>query len=97
MKKILLITKIFLLSIFTIIIIVSSFYVYAFITPKTNINSSDSITYYDKNGDNIFQNNNNEYVKLDNINKEIINAIISIEDKNYSKNNKSNNNKYYKW
>lgn len=87
MKKILLIFKIFLLALFTIIIIVSSFYVYAFITPKTNINTNDSIIYYDINENNIFENKNNEYVKLEDINQDTINAIISIEDKNFYNHN----------
>ena len=77
MKKFLLITKIFLLALFTFIIVISSLYVYAFITPKTNINTNDSIIYYDKNENNIFENTNNEYVKLNNINQNVINAIKS--------------------
>ena len=87
MKKFLLITKIFLLALFTFIIVISSLYVYAFITPKTNINTNDSIIYYDKNENNIFENTNNEYVKLNNINQNVINAIISIEDKNFYNHN----------
>ena len=87
MKKFLLIIKIFLLALFTFIIVISSLYVYAFITPKTNINTNDSIIYYDKNENNIFENTNNEYVKLNNINQNVINAIISIEDKNFYNHN----------
>lgn len=87
MKKIILLIKIFLLTLFTIIIVVSSFYVYAYITPKTNINANDSIIYYDKNENNIFENNNNDFVKLEDISEEAINAIISIEDKNFYNHN----------
>ena len=83
MKKIIIIIKTILLSLFTIIIIMSSFYVYAFITPKTHINTNDSIVYYDKNNNNIFEYQDNEYVKLDEISEHVKNAIISIEDKNF--------------
>ena len=83
MKKIIKISKLIILFIFTIFIIISSFYIYAIITPKTNINTNDSIIYYDKNENNIFEYNNNYYVELENINKNVINSIVSIEDKNF--------------
>ena len=46
-----------------------------------------SIIYYDKNENNIFENNNNDFVKLEDINEDAINAIISIEDKNFYNHN----------
>ncbi len=79
MKKILLLTKIF-----SIIIIILSFYVYAFITPKFNINTSKSITYYDKYGNDLFkERDKNDYVELNNISDYVKNSIVSIEDKNF--------------
>lgn len=83
MKKIIFITKLLILIFFTIIIVCLALYVYAFITPKFNINIADSIIYYDKYGNNIFEKNNNNYVKLDEISDNVKNAIISIEDKNF--------------
>lgn len=83
MKKIIFIAKSSILLFFTIIIVCLSLYVYAFITPKFNINIADSIIYYDKYGNNIFDKNNDNYVKLDEINDNVKNAIISIEDKNF--------------
>ena len=85
MKKIIKFTKLIILFIFTIFIIISSFYIYAIITPKTNINTNDSIIYYDKNENNIFEYNNNNYVELKNISQHVLNSIISIEDKNFYK------------
>ena len=87
MKKLIVIAKIILLLIFTSIIVISSFYVYAFITPKTNIYTNDSIIYYDKNENNIFEYSNNNYVKLDDISEYVKNAIVSVEDKNFYKHN----------
>ena len=84
MKKLLLLTKIFIFTFFSIIIIILSLYVYAFITPKFNINTSKSITYYDKYGNDLFQEREkNDYVGLKNISDYVKNSIVSIEDKNF--------------
>ncbi len=84
MKKIILITKIFIFLFFTFIIVYLSFNVYAFITPKFQINTSKNIVYYDSNGEDIFSENlNNDYAKLNEITNFTKNAIISIEDKNF--------------
>lgn len=84
MKKILILLKIFIFSFFTFIIVYLSLYVYAFITPKFQINTSKNIIYYDKNNDDIFSENlNNDYVKLSDITNFTKNAIISVEDKNF--------------
>lgn len=79
--------KILILIIFAIIIIDISFYVYAYITPKFPIYTNNNITYYDINGNDMFNSNNNDYVKLDEISPNVINAIVSIEDKNFYKHN----------
>ena len=55
MKKIILITKIFIFLFFTFIIVYLSFNVYAFITPKFQINTSKNIVYYDSNGEDILK------------------------------------------
>lgn len=58
--------------------------VYAFISPKLNISSSNSYYLYDIN-DNQFSNTNDEWISLDNISDDLINATISIEDKKFYK------------
>ena len=83
MKKITFIIKIIILIFFIIIIVYISLRVYAFITPKFNINITDNIIYYDKYGNDIFAQNDDNYVKLENISNNVIDAIISIEDKNF--------------
>ncbi len=84
MKKIVIFIKIFLFLLFTFIVINLSFYVYAFITPKFNINASNNIIMYDSSLNNILNDEEkNEFVKLDDINDNVKNAIISIEDKNF--------------
>lgn len=86
MKKILTLIKFSILIIFTSIIVFISIYVYAFITPKFNIKDGNDITYYDKDGNNIFM-NYNDYTKLDDISNNVKNAIVSIEDKNFYNHN----------
>ncbi len=84
MKKLLLLTKIFIFTFFSIIIIILSLYAYAFITPKFNINTSKSITYYDKYGNDLFkEREKNDFVELSNISDYVKTAIVSIEDKNF--------------
>ena len=83
MKKIVFIIKIFVLLFFITIIASLSFYVYAFITPKFSINTTDNITYYDKNGNDIFDSTESNYVELDEISDYVKDAMISIEDKNF--------------
>ena len=84
MKKITLIIKIFIFLFFTCIIVNISFYAYAFITPKFQINTSKNITFYDKDNNDILKDSiENDYVELSNINDNIKNAIVSIEDKNF--------------
>lgn len=84
MKKIIFLIKLFILLAFISIIVLIGLYVYAFITPKIIISDSNNITFYDINEQNIFDNSNqNNYVKLNQINDNIKNSIISIEDKNF--------------
>ena len=54
MEKIIFVLKLFVSSLFTIIILILGLYVYAFITPKVNINEKDSIVLLDRNGNDIF-------------------------------------------
>ena len=84
MKKILFLTKIFIFSFFSIIIIILSLYAYAFITPKFNINTNKNIIYYDKYGNDLFQEREkNDFVELNNISNYVKESIVSIEDKNF--------------
>ena len=84
MKKIILLLRIFILLFFIIIVLNLSLYVYAFITPKFSLNSQKDIVFYDKYNNDIFEKEEeNNYVKLDDISDNIKNAIISIEDKNF--------------
>ena len=71
-----------LITLFLIFII--GLYIYAKISPKLPINSANGYYLYDKNN-NLFNGNNEEWISLDNISPNLINATISIEDKNFYK------------
>lgn len=72
----------------TIIVILAniSLYIIALITPKVEIKTANSFNFYDKNNELFFSgNSNSEWVKIENISPNVINATISIEDKNFFK------------
>ena len=86
MKKIRIIYKLILFLTICFTILLTSLYIYAYLSPKIILNSANAIYLYDQNEELIFQsNNNNSWVKLDEINDNIKNATISIEDKNFYK------------
>lgn len=60
-------------------------YTYARFTPKLPIDSANSYYLYDKENNLISNGNSKEWVSLDNISPHLINATISIEDKNFYK------------
>lgn len=79
-KKIL---KITLLPLLIIVLGNIIFYVYCFLTPKLEINKSQSYYLYDNNSKLVF--GNNDWIPLDKISDDLINATISTEDKYFYK------------
>lgn len=90
MKLILKITK---YSLIVFILLVIIFFISFFIYSKRlnySIPKNMNIEFYDTNGDLFLTMNNeskNSYIKIDDINKNLINAFISIEDKTFYKHN----------
>ena len=59
-------------------------FLYAFITPKLDIRNANAFSVFDNKGKLVFQGNGNDsWVSLNNCNDNIINATISVEDKNF--------------
>lgn len=87
LKKILKIISITLISLIGLFIIINLIgYVYSIITPKIDIKSANVFYLYDKDNNLIFcGNENKEWTSLEDINDQIINATISVEDKNFFK------------
>ena len=74
-----------LLSLITLaILFIIGLYIYAKISPKLAINSANGYYLYDKDNK-LFNGNNDDWISLNNISPNLINATISIEDKNFYK------------
>lgn len=83
MKKIL---KRFLFVILSLFTIIGAIYVYAFFSPRLEIKNAGKYFIYDKNENLMFQGNEeSNWVGINDISPYLINAIISVEDKNFYK------------
>ena len=68
------------------ILVIGGAYIYAKVMPKLEINVANSLVFYDQNNEIFFQGNEKtEWVGLNDISKNVINATISAEDKNFYK------------
>ena len=84
MKKLKRIIKIFVFFIVILLIIHSGIYLVASMTTKLDINASNGYYLYDKDN-NLINGTSDQWIKLDDISKNMINATIAIEDKNFYK------------
>lgn len=84
MKYINRIFNVFYILYLFITIIVIGMYVYALSLPKIDINNINNFSIYDNNNELIFSGNGNkEWISLDKISNDLINATISTEDKRF--------------
>lgn len=83
-KVIITIFKIILILIILFILFYIGLYIYAKMSPKLAINSANGYYLYDKDK-NLFTGNNDEWINLDDISPDLINATLAIEDKNFYK------------
>lgn len=84
MNKFYFFIKIFIFFIIFIVLFNIGLYIFAYITPKTPLKTANQISYYDKDNALISSNlDNSNWIKYNNISKNIINATISTEDKNF--------------
>ena len=65
------------------IVLLIGLYTYAFFSPKLDIKLPNNIQIMDKDNNAISTGSNNSWTKLEDINSNLINAVISIEDKNF--------------
>lgn len=78
------IIKIFVFLFFVFILGNVALYLYAYITPKIDINSNNSIVFYDNEGKNFFENSSeNKWAAISDISKYVIDATVATEDKNF--------------
>lgn len=86
-KKIIKHISFIFLGLFAFFIIFNLFgFMYAFVTPKLDIRTANAFSVFDNKSNLVFQGNGNDsWISLDNCNDKIINATISVEDKNFYK------------
>jgi len=88
MKKKKLILKFLIIFIFFIYILFGVFYICIKLSPKLNLKNTNTIILYDKNNKEFFRGNGSkEWINLNDIDKDLINATISTEDKRFYKHN----------
>ena len=79
-------TKISFLFLITICLIIFGLYFYAFISPSISIKTNGKFFIYDKDEKLVYQgSSSSEWINLEDINPNMINAIISVEDKKFYK------------
>ena len=86
MKKIIFLLKITTFFIISFVVINLGLYLYAYLSPKIPLKSANQISIYDNNNNLISANVNGKvWIKLKNINKNVINSTVATEDKNFYK------------
>lgn len=88
MKKRKILLKIFIFILFFICILFTFLYFYIKLSPKLDLKKTNNIILYDKNDKIFFKGNGSkEWISLNLIDKDLINATISIEDKRFYSHN----------
>lgn len=68
----------------SIVVLITALYIYAYLSPKLDLKTSGSLYLYDNKNELVYQGSrNNEWASLDEISPYLINAVISVEDKNF--------------
>ncbi|MGM9834681.1 MAG: transglycosylase domain-containing protein, partial [Bacilli bacterium] len=84
MKKIKLLFKIGLFSILFGIISILSLYLYAYLSPAIDIRNAGHLYIYDDNEELVFQgSSSNKWVELEDISPNLVNAVLTAEDKHF--------------
>lgn len=80
--------KLFILLIIFVCLFFSIMYIYVRLSPKLDLKKTNNIIIYDKNNKEFFRGNGSkEWIDLKDIDKDLINATISTEDKRFYKHN----------
>ena len=88
MKKRRILLKIIIFFIFFIYAFFGLFYLYIRLSPKLNLKKANTVIIYDKNNEEFFRGNGSkEWIDLKNIDKDLVNATISTEDKRFYEHN----------
>ncbi len=76
--------KTFIFLFISFVVILVGLYTYAYLSPKLDLKTSGSLYLYDNKGELLYQGSrSNEWANLEDINENLINAVIAVEDKNF--------------
>ena len=76
--------KSFIFLFISFVVILVGLYTYAYLSPKLDLKTSGSLYLYDNKGELLYQGSrSNEWANLEDINENLINAVIAVEDKNF--------------
>lgn len=88
MKIIKFLVKSFTFLFISFVVIMIGLYTYAYFSPKLDLKKSGSLYLYDNRGELIYQGSrSNEWANIEDMSEDLINAVISVEDKNFYKHN----------
>ena len=86
MKILRFIVKMGIFCFVSFIIVILGLYTYAFLSPKLELRTAGQFYLYDNNDELLYQGSStSKWVDLDDINFNLINAVVSVEDKNFYK------------
>ena len=76
--------KSFIFLFISLVVVIIGLYTYAYLSPKLDLKTSGSIYLYDNQNELLYQGSrSNEWANLEDINENLVNAVIAVEDKNF--------------
>ena len=76
--------KSFIFMFISLVVVIIGLYTYAYLSPKLDLKTSGSLYLYDNQNELLYQGSRgNEWANLEDINENLVNAVIAVEDKNF--------------
>ena len=76
--------KSFIFTFISLVVVIIGLYTYAYLSPKLDLKTSGSLYLYDNQNELLYQGSrSNEWANLEDINENLVNAVIAVEDKNF--------------
>ena len=76
--------KSFIFMFISLVVVIIGLYIYAYLSPKLDLKTSGSLYLYDNQNELLYQGSrSNEWANLEDINENLVNAVIAVEDKNF--------------
>ena len=76
--------KSFIFMFISLVVVIIGLYTYAYLSPKLDLKTSGRLYLYDNQNELLYQGSrSNEWANLEDINENLVNAVIAVEDKNF--------------